>query len=68
MLDTLRLHTPDGGMDRSFKISHVVPRDGGGNALWVFAKLSIKHAPYAGIAIPLMRGSVRWRRCLFAEA
>ncbi len=58
-LDTLRLETPDGGMDRSLEISQVVPRDGGGHALWVSAKLSIKDDPYAGIAIPLMRGSVQ---------
>jgi imidazolonepropionase-like amidohydrolase len=58
-LDTLRLETPDGGMDRSLEISQVVPRDGGGRALAVSAKLSIKDDPYAGIAIPLTRGSVQ---------
>jgi imidazolonepropionase-like amidohydrolase len=58
-LDTLRLETPDGGMDRSLEISQVVPRDGGGHALAVSAKLSIKDDPYAGIAIPLVRGSVQ---------
>lgn len=58
-LDTLRLETPDGGMDRSLEISQVVPRDGGGHALAVSAKLSIKDDPYAGIAIPLTRGSVQ---------
>ena len=58
-LDTLRLETPDGGMDRTQEISQVVPRDGGGHALSVSARLSIKDDPYAGIAIPLTRGSVR---------
>ncbi|MFD1952066.1 CIA30 family protein [Sphingomonas arantia] len=58
-LDTLRLETPDGGMDRSLEISQVVPRDDGGHALSVSAKLSIKEDPYAGVAIPLTRGSVQ---------
>lgn len=58
-LDTLRLETPDGGLDRSVEISQIVPRDGGGHALSVSAKLGIKDDPYAGIAIPLTRGSVR---------
>ena len=58
-LDTLRLETPDGGMDRTLEISQIVPRDGGGHALSVSARLSVKDDPYAGIAIPLTRGSVR---------
>ncbi|RZM17067.1 MAG: amidohydrolase, partial [Sphingomonas sp.] len=50
-LDTLRLETPDGGLDRSVEISQIVPRESGGHALAVSAKLGIKDDPYAGIAI-----------------
>ncbi len=58
-LDTLRLDTGDGGLDRTVEISQVVPRDGGGHALLVSARMAQKADAYAGVAIPLTRGSVR---------
>jgi imidazolonepropionase-like amidohydrolase len=58
-LDTLRLDNPDGGLDRSIQVTEVVPREGGGHALSMSAKMSQKAAPYAGVAIPLTRGSIR---------
>ncbi|MBB6228714.1 imidazolonepropionase-like amidohydrolase [Polymorphobacter multimanifer] len=57
-LDTLRLETPDGGHDRTVEITQVVPRDGGGKALALSARMAVKEAPYAGFAVPLTRGSV----------
>jgi hypothetical protein len=57
-LDTLRLETPDGGHDRSVEITQVVPRDDGGKALALAARMAVKEDPYAGVAIPLTRGSV----------
>ena len=57
-LDTLRLETGDGGLDRTVEITQVVPRDGGGNALSLTAKMAMKSETYAGFAIPLTRGSV----------
>ncbi|PZU10285.1 amidohydrolase family protein [Sphingomonas sp.] len=58
-LDTLRLDTPDGGNDRSIEVSEVIAREAGGHALSMSARMSRKAAPYAGVAIPLTRGSVR---------
>lgn len=58
-LDTLRLETGDGGLDRTVEISQVVPRDGGGHALLLSARMAQKAEAYAGVAIPLTRGSVR---------
>lgn len=57
-LDTLRLETPDGGHDRTVEITQIVPRDGGGHALSLSARMAPKSAPYAGFAVPLTRGSV----------
>lgn len=57
-LDTLRLETPDGGHDRTVEITQIVPRDGGGKALSLSARMALKEAPYAGFAVPLTRGSV----------
>jgi imidazolonepropionase-like amidohydrolase len=57
-LDTLRLETPDGGIDRSAQITQIVPRDEGGRALMLSARMAMKKDPYAGVAIPLTRGSV----------
>jgi imidazolonepropionase-like amidohydrolase len=58
-LDTLRLDTPDGGMDRTAEISQIVPRENGGKALLVSARMAQKDKAYAGVAIPLTRGSVQ---------
>ena len=57
-LDTLRLETGDGGIDRTVEISQIVPRAGGGHALLLSARMAMKDDAYAGIAIPLTRGSV----------
>lgn len=57
-LDTLRLETPDGGIDRSVEISQIVPR-GNGHVLQLSARLAIKGTPYVGVAFPLTRGSVQ---------
>lgn len=57
-LDTLRLETGDGGMDRTVEITQTVPRDGGGQALLLSAKMAMKGDAYAGFAVPLTRGSV----------
>lgn len=57
-LDTLRLETADGGIDRSVQITQIVPRDGG-RALQLTARLALKRDAYAGVAFPLTRGSVR---------
>ncbi|MBB3954116.1 amidohydrolase family protein [Novosphingobium sediminicola] len=57
-LDTLRLETGDGGMDRTVEIIQTVPRDGGGQALLLSAKMAVKGDAYAGFAVPLTRGSV----------
>ncbi len=57
-LDTLRLETPDGGHDRTVEITQIVPRDGGGHALALSARMAVKETPYAGFAVPLTRGSV----------
>jgi len=57
-LDTLRLETGDGGIDRTVEISQIVPRAGGGHALLLSARMAMKNDAYAGVAIPLTRGSV----------
>lgn len=58
-LDTLRVDTPDGGLDRTTEISEVVARDGDGHALLISAKMAMKKDAYAGVAVPLTRGSIR---------
>ncbi|GAA3712100.1 hypothetical protein GCM10022268_21270 [Sphingomonas cynarae] len=57
-LDTLRLETGDGGIDRTVEISQIVPRAEGGHALLLSARMAMKDDAYAGVAIPLTRGSV----------
>ena len=57
-LDTLRVETADGGLDRTVEITQVVPRDGGGKALSLAARMAVKEHAYAGFAVPLTRGSV----------
>lgn len=58
-LDTLRLETGDGGIDRSVEITQIVPRDDGGHALQLAARMAVKDSAYAGFAVPLTRGSVQ---------
>lgn len=57
-LDTLRLETGDGGTDRTVEISQIVPRASGGHTLLLSARMAMKDYAYAGVAIPLTRGSV----------
>lgn len=57
-IDTLRVETPDGGMDRSVEITQTTPREDGGKALSLSARMAMKQAAYAGFAIPLSRGSI----------
>ncbi|GAA0298439.1 hypothetical protein GCM10009087_05300 [Sphingomonas oligophenolica] len=58
-LDTLRIDTPDGGMDRTTEISEIVSREDGGHALSIAARMAMKKGAYAGVAVPLSRGSIR---------
>jgi imidazolonepropionase-like amidohydrolase len=58
-LGTLRTDNPDGGLDRTVEVSEVVPRDGGGHALAIAARLAVKQAAYAGVVLPLTPGSIR---------
>src|SRR3546814_9221304 len=57
-LDTLRVESPDGGLDRTVEITQAVPRAGGGKALALSARMAMKDNAYAGFAVPLTRGSV----------
>lgn len=57
-LDTLRIDTPDGGMDRTIEISQIVPRGDSGHALSIAARMAMKKGAYAGVAVPLSRGSI----------
>ena len=58
-LDTLRTDDMDGGLDRTVQISQIIDRDGGGKALSLAGKLSVKPDPQAAVILPLSRGSVR---------
>lgn len=58
-LDTLRTDDPDGGMDRTVEISQVIARGDQGRALSINARMSMKAKPYAGVIIPLTRGSIQ---------
>ncbi|MFN3582523.1 CIA30 family protein [Phenylobacterium sp.] len=57
-LDTLRTDDMDGGMDRTVQVSQVFTRPDGGKALGLAAKMAAKSDPYAGVVLPLSRGSV----------
>jgi imidazolonepropionase-like amidohydrolase len=57
-LDTLVVTEPDGGIDRSTEIIDVVPREDGGHALSMEAKMAVKSDAQAAIVIPLTRGSI----------
>lgn len=58
-LDTLRTDSPDGGLDRTVEVSQVIARGDQGHALSINARMSMKAKPYAGVIIPLTRGSVQ---------
>lgn len=57
-LDTLVVTEPDGGIDRTTEIVDLIPRDDGGHALMMEAKMAVKPAPQAAIVIPLTTGSI----------
>ncbi|MGY1425362.1 amidohydrolase family protein [Lysobacter sp. A289] len=58
-LDTLRTDDNDGGNDRTWQLTRVVPRADGGHALRTMARMSSKERAYASVVVPLSRGSVR---------
>lgn len=58
-LDTLRTDDPDGGLDRTVEISQVITRGADGHALSINARMAMKARPYAGVIIPLTRGSIQ---------
>lgn len=58
-LDTLRTDDMDGGLDRTVQVSQIIDREGGGKALSLSGKLSVKAEPQAAVILPLSRGSVR---------
>ncbi|WP_228076725.1 amidohydrolase family protein [Novilysobacter ciconiae] len=58
-LDTLRTDDNDGGNDRTWQLTRVVVRDGGGHALRTMARMSSKDRAYAAVVLPLSRGSVK---------
>lgn len=58
-LDTLRTDDNDGGNDRTWQLTRVVPREDGGHALSTMARMSSKDRAYAAVVLPLSRGSVR---------
>lgn len=58
-LDTLRTDNPDGGLDRTVEVSEVVPREGGGHAVSMEARMAMKQDAYAGVVFPLTRGAIR---------
>ncbi len=57
-LDTLVVTEPDGGIDRTTEIIDQVPRDNGGHALRMTAKMAVRDDADAAIVIPLTRGSI----------
>jgi imidazolonepropionase-like amidohydrolase len=57
-LDTLTVTEPDGGIDRTTEIIDLEPREGGGHALSMMAKMAVKDDPQASVVIPLTRGSI----------
>ncbi len=58
-LDTLRTDDNDGGNDRTWQLTRIVMRAGGGHALRTMARMSSKDRAYASVVLPLSRGSVR---------
>lgn len=58
-VDTLRIEDFDRGSARSTEVSQVVTRGTGDHALLVTAAFATKSDPYAGVALPLNRGSLQ---------
>lgn len=57
-LDALPIDEADGGLDRTWQVSEIIPRGDSGHALSVQADFSSKPQPYASAILPLSRGSV----------
>lgn len=57
-LNTLRVDDFDGGQDRSVMLSQIALDETGNHILRLSAKMSTKASPYAGVILPLSRGSV----------
>jgi len=57
-LDTLVVTEPDGGIDRSTEIVDLIPRENGGHALMMEAKMAMKPDGQAAVVIPLTTGSI----------
>jgi hypothetical protein len=58
-LDTLRTDDPDGGLDRSVEISQIIARSSTDHALSIMGRMAVKAKPFAGVIIPLTRGSIQ---------
>jgi len=58
-LDTLRLDLMDYGTERSLVVANRIPRGSNGHALMLAARMAAKEAPFAGVLVPLRRGSVQ---------
>lgn len=57
-LDTLVVTEPDSGIDRTTEVVDLVPREGGGHALSMLARMAVRSDPQAAVVIPLTRGSI----------
>lgn len=57
-LDTLRTDNADGGIDRSTELTNVINRTPTDHALSVNARFAYKNSTYAGVILPLSRGSI----------
>ena len=57
-LDTLVVTEPDGGIDRSTELVDLIPRENGGHALGMEAKMAVKPDGQGAIVIPLTPGSI----------
>ncbi|MBL8646239.1 MAG: CIA30 family protein [Sphingosinicella sp.] len=57
-LDTVRLDTFDGGVDRSSLITQIVPGGTKGHILQLAGRMSAKDDAFVGVIFPLSRGSV----------
>ena len=58
-VDTLRTDDFDRGSDRSVEVAQVVPRGANDHALLLTASLGQKDDAYAGVDVPLNRGSIQ---------
>jgi len=57
-VDTLRVNATDSGLDHSTMFFQRIARIGGGHALAIQARMSVKTRPFAQLWLPLSRGAV----------